>query len=113
MIVNSLIPQTENRVQFSLRCWGLVPKSAGCYALTTIDGEILYLGLSENLHRRFSEHRDTDAKRLPTQNGLATWFYYLLCDPKDLGRIERTWLNEHVTEHGVLPILNKINSPVH
>ncbi len=113
MTVNNLIPQPQSRVRFSLSNWKLVPKSSGCYALTTFDGVILYLGLSENLHRRFSEHRDTDAKRLPTQSGLATWFYYLLCDSEQLNRVERTWLNEYVTEHGVLPVLNKINSPVH
>ncbi len=113
MNVNRLAPKVVDRLYFNLSQWNHVPKSAGCYALTTIDGEILYLGLSKNLHRRFSEHRDTDAKRLPTQHGLATWFYYLLCDSKQLNRVERTWLNEHVTEHGTLPLLNKINSPVH
>lgn len=113
MNVDSLTPKTTARLQFNLRDWKFVPKLAGCYTLTTFEGEILYLGLSENLHRRFSEHRDSDAKRLPTQQGLAFWFCYLLCESKNLYRIERTWLNEHMTEHGVLPLLNKINSPIH
>ena len=113
MNISSLVPKTEQRLQFSLSYWKFVPKLAGCYALTTFDGTILYVGLSDDLHRRFSEHRDSDTKRLPTQSGLAFWFYYLLCEPKELNRIERTWLNEHVTQHGILPPLNKINSPVH
>lgn len=113
MNVDNLFPKTEHRLQFSLGFWRFVPKSAGCYVLTTFDGKVLYAGLSDNLHRRFSEHRDSNTKRLPTQQGLAFWFYYLLREPQELRRIERTWLNEHITEHGVLPVLNKINSPVH
>jgi predicted GIY-YIG superfamily endonuclease len=113
MNITDLVPGIELRLQFNLRDWKFVPKSAGCYVLAKFDGEILYIGLSDNLYRRFSEHRDSDTKRLPTRNGLAFWFYYLLCETKELNRIERTWLNEHVTQHGVLPPLNKINSPVH
>ena len=113
MNVHSLLPITEHRLQFSFSFWKFVPKRPGCYALTTFEGNVLYVGLSDNLHRRFSEHRDSNEKRLPTRDGLAFWFYYLLCEPKELERVERTWLNEHVTEHGILPVLNKVNSPVH
>lgn len=112
MKVSQLIPSVDNRHQFSLRFHKFIPDEAGCYVLATFDDEVLYVGLTDDLHRRFREHRDTKKKRDPTAHGRAFWFYYLTCETTETRRIERTWLNQHVELHGVLPVLNKCNSPV-
>jgi hypothetical protein len=112
MNINLLIPKVDLRLQFSLGCHKFVPKEAGCYVLTTFDGTILYIGLTDNLYRRFSEHRNSKDKNHQTAHGTAFWFYYLICEESKINLIERTWLNSHATEAGLLPILNKVNSPV-
>jgi predicted GIY-YIG superfamily endonuclease len=112
MKAKQLVPKVDNRVQFSLKYRKFVPKETGCYVLTAFDDEVLYIGLTDNLYRRFAEHRDNREKRDPTSRGVAFWFYYLACAEKEIYRIERSWLNQHVELHGELPVLNKVNSPV-
>jgi len=112
MKVEQLIPEVSHKVHFSLKDKKLVPSSAGCYVLTTFDGIVLYVGLTKNLKVRFTQHRDANEKCLPTSHGFAFWFHYLESSENEIYRIERTWQNQHVSEHGTLPILNKIDSPV-
>jgi excinuclease UvrABC nuclease subunit len=112
MKVNNLIPNVSNRVQFTLKYRKFVPKESGCYVLTTFEGVVLYVGLSDNLNRRFSNHREVKEKCKPTSQGMAFWFYYLLSPMKEINRIERSWLNQHTSLQGTFPILNKISSPV-
>lgn len=112
MNVDQLVPKVSDRTQFNLKHRKFVPKQAGCYVLTTFDGVVLYAGLTDNLNRRFGEHRDTKEKRASTAHGLAFWFYYLASEIGEINRIERAWLNHHVSLHETLPILNKVASPV-
>ena len=85
---------------------------AGCYALTTFDGPILYIGLSVDLNARFQQHLGNPEKIMLTGNGKAFWFYFAGYNNENLNKLERTWLNQYQTEHGERPILNKIDSPV-
>lgn len=112
MNVKELSPPTASNVQFTLKYQKFVPSVPGCYALATFQGDILYVGLTENLNRRFAEHRDNPDKTRPTSLGMAFWFYYLLCASNDIHRVERAWLNQSVSQDGVYPTLNKISSPV-
>jgi excinuclease UvrABC nuclease subunit len=112
MKVNQLVPTVELRVKFNFSDHKFVPKESGCYVLATFDNEVLYIGLTDNLNRRFAEHRDNKEKRQQTSQGSAFWFYYLLYNEKEIDRLERTWINIHTEIHGVMPILNKVNSPV-
>jgi excinuclease UvrABC nuclease subunit len=112
MKVEELNPTPKHRINFKFSSFKLVPKNAGCYVLTTFDTEILYLGLSDNLFNRFQEHLDNSEKRGPTTQGKAIWFYYAIWDKKNLPQLERTWINNYISLHGRLPILNKVNSPV-
>ena len=112
MKVDRLVPRAVARLQFSLRFRKFVPRDKGCYALATFDNHVLYVGLTENLHERFAQHCNTKSKREPTTIGRAFWFYYLVCAEKDLCRIERTWMNQYMEIHGILPILNRVNSPI-
>ena len=106
------MPTVEHHVEFSLKARKFVPESPGCYALSTFERDVLYVGLTDNLNRRFFQHRETREKREPTTIGMAFWFYFLPCETRETNRIERTWLNEHLELHGVWPVLNKANSPL-
>lgn len=90
----------------------MVPKTAGCYILTTFDGAVLYIGLSVDLNRRFQEHLDNPEKINLTPNGKAFWFHFHGYEKENLNKLERTWINQYCTAHGCLPILNKADSPV-
>lgn len=112
MKVEELIPKLKDRVHFNLASFKLVPKVTGCYVITTFDNEILYIGLSENLNNRFQQHLDNTEKTNPTKEGKAIWFYFATYDPKNLPKLERTWLNQFNNRHGRRPILNEVDSPV-
>lgn len=112
MNAGRLLPQPTLRAQFSLRWAKDVPEAVGCYALTTFDQEIIYVGLTVNLRQRFKQHRDSDEKRGLTPKGRAFWFYYMLATREKIERIERGWINQHVELHGVRPALNRVDSPI-
>ncbi len=42
--------------------------------------------------------------------GRAVLFYWL--EAENVEAIERAWMNDHISREGVLPVLNKIFSPV-
>lgn len=85
---------------------------AGCYVLTSFEDDILYIGLSDNLHNRFQQHLDNPEKTGMTKNGKAVWFYFLEYEVINLEKLERSWLHQYECIHGNLPVLNKFNSPV-
>jgi len=112
MKLNELSPLPKDRVVFKRSSFKSVPKSQGCYVLTTFEDDILYIGLATNLNQRFQQHLDNPEKVNPTKEGKATWFYYLSFNPKNLPMLERSWLNQFVNSHGKRPILNKADSPI-
>lgn len=112
MKIEELIPQPKDKTQFKLLSFKSVPKQAGCYVLTTFENDILYIGRSDNLFDRFQQHLDNHEKTNPTKEGKVIWFYFTIYDPKNLPRLERTWINQFVAIHGRLPILNKVNSSI-
>jgi len=112
MKVDDLTPIPTFKVKFKLSSYREVPHEFGCYLLATFDDEILYIGLATNLNLRFKQHLDNHEKTKPTFKGKAIWFYFLAFDRKNLPKLERTWLNQYKNLHGLLPILNKIDSPI-
>lgn len=112
MNVSLLTPQPKEHVPFTLRYIKKLPQSAGCYALTNFQGDVLYVGLTVDLPQRFKQHRDTEEKRQPTSLGRAYWFYFVIASKNNINSIERGWLYQYSSFHGTLPILNKIASPV-
>ena len=112
MRIEQLLPKPESKIQFKLSSFKNVPKVPGCYIFTTIENDILYIGLSENLNSRFQQHLDNPEKTMPTVNGKAVWFYYMEYDNMNLPKLERTWLNQFQALHGEFPILNKVSSPI-
>ncbi|MDR2547354.1 MAG: GIY-YIG nuclease family protein [Lachnospiraceae bacterium] len=112
MNINQLLPKPNKKAQFKLSLHKSIPKESGCYILTTHEHEILYIGLSKNLYNRFQQHLDNPVKTLPTIKGKAVWFHFLGYDTTNLAHLERTWLNQYEAEHGELPVLNKVSSPL-
>ncbi len=112
MKVKQLFPEVNLRFQFSFKDHKFIPKESGCYVLTSFEDEILYVGLTNNLNSRFAKHRNSREKCQKTSQGTVFWFYYLTCEEREINRVERGWLNQHVELHGALPVLNKVNSPV-
>lgn len=112
MNVSQLVPVPAKQIVFTLASVKHLPTVAGCYVLTNLQGEILYVGLTVNLLHRFKQHRDTPEKCQPTTLGRAHWFYFITADETEINSIERGWQNQYSAVHGALPILNKIDSPV-
>jgi len=112
MNIEQLLPKPDNKVPFKFSYFKNVPKNSGGYVLTTFENDILYIGLSENLFNRFQQHIDNVEKTKVTNNGKAVWFYYYEYDSNNLPKLERTWINQFISIHGELPILNKISSPI-
>lgn len=109
MKVSALTPSPANHEPFKRSRARFIPESSGCYVLATFEQSILYIGLTNNLRRRITEHLDSPAKTLPTPGGRAVLVYWI--ENSDINKIERTWLNIHIQHEGTLPSLNKIYSP--
>lgn len=110
MNVSALIPRPSCSEPFRRSRERFIPQTSGCYALTSFDGTILYIGLTGALRRRFREHLDNPEKRAARPDGRAVLFHWT--ETSDVNKVERTWLNAHLASEGSLPGLNKINSPV-
>lgn len=104
-----LIPQPTQWEPFSRNKAKFVPGGPGCYVLATFEDHVLYVGLALSLQRRFNDHLDNPEKTKPTAEGRATKFYWV--ETPDINRVERTWLNIHVSNEGRYPLLNKVFSP--
>src|SRR5436190_13588217 len=75
MNVQDLDPPATNMEPFRRSHARFVPDAAGCYVLTTFGGDVLYLGLSVCLRRRFCEHLDSPLKTSTTPLGKAVKFH--------------------------------------
>ncbi len=112
MKISSLDPSPKHRINFRRDQQKFVPTKAGCYVLATFVGVVLYIGLTKNLQRRFGDHLDDQHKTSTTEYGSVFYFHWIELELNQLEKVERTWQNECELEDGVLPILNKIKSPV-
>ena len=103
MNIGELNPEATYCQPFNRNKERFVPEVAGCYVLTTFEGMILYVGLTDNLRRRLNEHLDSAQKTGLTKFGRAALFHWL--ETADTYRVERTWLNTHSYTEGALPCL--------
>jgi hypothetical protein len=109
MNINALVPRPSHCEPFNRAKERFVPEMSGCYVLTTFEGVVLYVGLTENLRTRMSQHLDSPQKTGLTKFGRAVLFHWI--ETPDTYKIERTWLNTHSYTEGSLPVLNGMNSP--
>lgn len=105
MNVADLLPRPSYLEAFRRDRVKFVPEAGGCYVLTTFEGKVLYVGLAVNLRRRMDEHLDNPEKTSPTPIGRAILFHWFECD--DHAKVERTWMNMHISVEGALPYLNR------
>ena len=108
MIISDLEPKPTHSTRFTLSEQRNIPEISGCYVLVSSYDLILYVGRTNNIRRRFTEHLESEEKRKSTEDGRAVKFYWLENDT--IERIEQAWMNEHLNNEGELPILNKIYS---
>lgn len=109
MKLELLTPQPSGSESFRRSRERFIPEKPGCYALTTFELEVLYLGLTVNLRRRVKEHLDSVEKTRLTPKGRAVLVHWL--DTAEINKVERTWMNIHQIAEGRLPTLNSVYSP--
>ncbi len=112
MNIDELTPAPQDKSKFQLSHYYKIPQESGCYVLTNYEGDILYIGQSVDICRRFEEHLDDPKKTGVTPKGCAFWFYWLEWDKAKLNSLERGWLNTYSATMGELPIMNSQNPPV-
>jgi len=110
MNIEKLIPQPIRREPFLRKRMYVIPNTSGCYALSSLDETVLYVGLANNLQRRFGQHLDSPEKCASTTHGRVVLFHWI--ESLEINKIERTWMNIHIQNEGRRPVLNKIDSPV-
>jgi hypothetical protein len=109
MNIAALVPLLTHQDAFRRNRERFIPEKSGNYVLSTLPGEVLYIGLTNNLRKRFNQHLDNPAKVAPTALGRAVIFHWIECS--DTGLVERTWMNIHIQHEGALPLLNSVYSP--
>lgn len=108
-----LHPKPENKIEFHLSKLKFIPEREGCYMISNFSGDIMYIGLTNNLKIRFKQHLNSTKKVELTKIGIAFYFFYLLVNDKNkLNQLERGWLNHYELVEGKLPILNTIHTPL-
>ena len=99
------------KTNFSYQKYSLIPKESGVYAITNYKGDILYIGISINLKKRFSDHIDSNKFHDITPIGKSYWFYYILKDPQNHRKFERGLIHHIELFDGALPWFNKYRPP--
>ena len=107
MKITSLDRRFTSRARFALRDRNDVSMSSGCYALTNVIDEVLYVGETTNLRRRFEQHRGDRRMNGNSTIGVTHWFYFFTCPESELIRIEDGLLSVHKFNTGSLPPLNR------
>lgn len=108
MKVAELDSEIKCRVGFELRFSIGVPSKPGCYMLASFYGDVLYVGMTNNLQRRMEEHLDNSRMMQRTSFGLASWFYFRSLSEECLYQTERHLLSRYKFKEGQLPPLNRI-----
>lgn len=108
MKVTELRPSLLDRVQFRFSESIRVPETSGCYALSSIFNDVIYIGKSVNLCRRMQQHLEDSRMTKLTSHGLATWFNYGILSPAEINRIEIQLLFAFKALEGQLPPLNRV-----
>ncbi len=110
MKTTRLQPFPNRKITFTRSEFKKIPRVAGCYVLSTVEDDVLYIGQSDDVNRRFQEHLDNSEKTHPTADGKAFWFHFLEYDVKQIGSLEAAWIHQFETMVGRLPILNKVHA---
>lgn len=106
MKVSQLYPIPYHKVRFDRAEIWQVPKDIGCYVLSDIHENILYIGQAVSLKNRVATHLG-DLTKIR-----AFWLhYYLLENQYRLNWLERGWSSQYENAMGRLPSMNRVNPP--
>ena len=109
MFVDQLHPKVENRVDFSLASLGVTPEVAGCYVLSSFQGDILYIGKTKSLHKRLEQHCNDLEKQQRSPVGVVQFMYYRVCSAAEMTELERAWTAQFAMRNkGALPHFARI-----
>ena len=85
------------------------PAEPGCYAAADGTGRVVYIGRTNSLMRRITEHLYGDGRRGPGRACGTIW--YLRCAREAAAALESRWLTCHRRkEGGRLPERNRIDA---
>jgi excinuclease UvrABC nuclease subunit len=113
MNLSALVPAPGASGAFEFRVLRAFPDKAGCYALSTASGEILYVGQARSLQSRLLQHWEAGRHKLQTNCGrISRVSIIVVAEPAALNSYERGWINQCELADGVRPALNKISAPV-
>lgn len=107
MKVTALLAPMSGRVPFRRSELVRAPREPGCYALASIEDDVVYVGQSERLQRRMEQHLDDPRMNAQTPFGLPVWFYYMLLPDERLVQYETQLLVRFKAIEGHLPSLNR------
>ena len=107
MKVQDLNARYTGRARYARWAQGDVPQTSGCYAFTNVYDDVLYVGQSTNLYRRFEQHLDDTRMDGNPTTGLTHWFYYFEVPEMELKRTEDALLARHKFHTTHLPPLNR------
>ncbi len=113
MKIEQLVKKELPKVQFNGKFLNHLTSNPGCYILTNVLGDILYIGQALNVRVRVSAHINSTSKTDVTGEGAAWWVYVQEVESKDkLNSVERGLLNLFELMEGRLPVLNKVRGPI-
>ena len=107
MKVSTLDRRFTERARFALWDRNAITESSGCYALANVVDEVLYIGETNNLRRRFEQHRSDHRMNGNPTIGQTHWFYFFTCPESERTRTEDGLLSVHKFNTGSLPPLNR------
>ena len=107
MKITSLDSRFTARARFALWDRNEVATVSGCYALTNVIDDVLYIGETTNLRRRFEQHRGDHRMNGNSTIGITHWFYFFTCLESERIRTEDGLLSVHKFNTGSLPPLNR------
>ena len=107
MKVNECVPEMGHKIAFTKRAnIGLSTKS-GCYCISSIYDDVLYIGQTKDLCSRMDQHLKDPRMRQLTNLGIAAWFHYQEVPEDRLHVKEDELLGRHIFKEGDLPPLNR------
>ena len=107
MKIRDLCSTMRDRVPFRRSEEMRVPDAPGCYVMTNITDDVIYIGQSKDLNQRIGQHLDDRRMTGKTSLGLVSWFYFGYWPSDDHSVVEDGLLFKYRAAHGHWPPLNR------
>lgn len=107
MKVDDFRLSSDGQLAFHLARTAQVPLASGCYFLASLNEDVLYIGQTTCLNRRFREHVTDIRMTAVTPAGRAAWFAFVFVAECDLLSVESQLIFQYQAQEGTLPPLNR------